>query len=89
MQTEAKTNIVFELKLAMRSKEQIEVGDQSQAQSDDQLSKHENVLQTPGSGPLSLAVSSCTTTLRVSVRHIHRTLRPVWHAVSQDCSHSI
>ena len=53
MQTEAKANAVFELKLAMRShdahaKEPIEVGEQSQAQSDDQLSKNENVvIQTP------------------------------------------
>ena len=37
-----------------RAKEPIELGDQSQAQSDDQLSKNENVvLQTPGSASLS------------------------------------
>ena len=50
MQTEAKTNIAFELKLAMRShdaraKDPIELGDQSQAQSDNQLSKNENVVR--------------------------------------------
>ena len=53
MQTEAKTNVVFELKLDMRShdahaEEPIEVGDQSQAQSDDQLSKNENVVLQTG-----------------------------------------
>ena len=69
MQTEAKTNVIFELKLVMMShdahaKEPIGIGDQSQAQSDNQLSNNENiVLQTQGPGPLSLAASSCAATL--------------------------
>ena len=75
LQTEAKTNVVFEQKLAMRShdahaKEQVEIGVQSQAQSDDQINKNKKiVLQTPRPGHLSLAESSCAATLRVNVRH--------------------